>query len=120
MHSVIVEKSTKSNIYISTMVATRTSKRAAFRKAKGRPANTANVMTQERAKQHRKPWVPSKRNFYKFQLFSSFEITHEGGEVVKAFPGSQYVYVLHFLNWYTCNLPALLSCSGNQISPQKK
>ena len=102
------------------MVATRTSKQAASKKAKGRPANAGNVMKNERAKQYKKPWVPSKRNFYKSQLFSSFEITHEGGEVVKAFPGSQYVYVLHFLNWYTCNISALLSCSGNQICPQKK
>jgi hypothetical protein len=106
---------TKSNIYISTMVATRSSRHAASKKAKTKATSKEKAMAQKQAKQHKKPWVPGKRSYYKCQLCSSFDITHENGEVVKVFPGSQYVFFLYLLNWYTCNLPASLSCSGNQI-----
>ena len=83
------------------MVATRSSKQAASKKAKTRPANKGKVMNETKGKEYKQPWVPGKRNFYKCKLCSSFDIAHEGGQVVKAFPGSQYVYFLYLLNWYT-------------------
>ena len=58
-------------------------------------------MNETKGKEYKQPWVPGKRNFYKCKLCSSFDIAHEGGQVVKAFPGSQYVYFLYLLNWYT-------------------
>ncbi|KAF8324809.1 hypothetical protein F5887DRAFT_1086013 [Amanita rubescens] len=68
------------------MVATRSSGHAAPRKANIKPARKQKAMIQ-----HKKTWVPGKRNFYRYQHCSSCDITQEDGEVVTVSPGSHII-----------------------------
>ncbi len=79
-----IEIQTRSNIHISTMVKTRSSRHAASKKGNTKPGHKEKAMMQ-----HKKPWVPGRRNFYRYQHCSSCHITQEGGDVITVSPGSQ-------------------------------